>query len=212
MTADPDFSQNSAAAVRRAGNQLIDALQKHIELAAGLTDPDDLTALDDSAELLREVIAEYAECQADHCGEVAPFEDLVEVEDDPSTGSGQGDEAEDADTALVTRLGRTDFMIVDESALLAEGGRAGTESGRAPEPVLDPEPMTVSRAIRLIIGARGADGLWRAPGIRPLWSETVFLRPDPVEIDDDAEADDDPLLIFEVDGEIVTVESDQYFR
>jgi hypothetical protein len=77
--------------------------------------------------------------------------------------------------------------------------------------------MSVSRAVRLIIDARGVDGLWGAAGIQPLWSETIFLQPDPVELDDDDsefedEADDDPLSIFDIDGEIIATDTEQFFR
>lgn len=213
MTTDGEFSDASAAAVRLAGERLLEALSTQIELAARARGPEDLDELDDAAETVRDLLADYAECQTDHCGIPAPFEDLVEL--DPGTD-------EDGDSSLITRLTRTDFMIVDEPALLADGGQAGAEAGRTPPPVLDPAPMSVARAVRLIIAARGVDGLWGAAGVRPLWSETIFLQPDPVEIDeeeasylgdaDEDEADDDPLSIFDVDGEIVATDTEQFFR
>ncbi|GAB3762857.1 hypothetical protein GCM10028864_54650 [Microlunatus parietis] len=204
---EPEFSDESAAAVRRAGERLQEALGTQIELAARARQDTDLAELDEAAEAVRELLADYAQALLDHCGEPAPFEDSVE-EPEP--------ESDDDGSTLISRLTRTDFMIVDEPALLADGARAGAESGSAPPPVLDPVPMSVSRAIRLIVSARGPDGLWRAAGVRPLWSEMIILRPDPVEIDDEDEADDeefdDPLSIFDIDGEIVSTESEQFFR
>lgn len=205
---EPEFSDDSAAAVRRAGERLQEALGTQIELVARARRDSDLADVDDAAEAVRELLADYAQALLDHCGEPAPFEDSVE---ELESGSG-----EDEGSTLISRLARTDFMIVDEPALLADGGRAGAESGAAPPPELDPAPMTVSRAIRLIVSARGPDGLWRAAGVRPLWSELIILRPDPVEIDDEEAVDeeeyDDPLSIFDVDGEIVSTESEQFFR
>ncbi len=209
MTADAEFSDESAAAVRRAGDRLLEALATQIELAARARGVEELPELDDAAEAVRELLADYAECQADHCGVPAPFEELVDLLPEPD---------EEAESSLITRLTRTDYMIVDEPALLADGGEAGAESGQAPPSVLDPKPMSVPRAIRLIVDARGVDGLWGAAGIRALWSETIFLQPDPVEIDDEdaifeeEEADDDPLSIFDVDGEIVATDTEQFFR
>ncbi|WP_152364360.1 hypothetical protein [Microlunatus speluncae] len=209
MTADAEFSAESAAAVRLAGERLLEALSTQVELAARARDGEDLSELDDAAETVRELLADYAECQLDHCGVPAPFEELVDLLPEPDG---------EAESSLITRLTRTDFMIVDESALLTDGGEAGAESGQAPPSVLDPAPMSVSRAIRLIVNARGVDGLWGAAGVRPLWSETIFLQPDPVEIDeedaelDEDEADDDPLSIFDVDGEIVATDTEQFFR
>ncbi|NYE74625.1 hypothetical protein [Microlunatus parietis] len=207
MIMEPEFSDESAAAVRRAGERLQEALGTQIELAARARQDTDLAELDEAAEAVRELLADYAQALLDHCGEPAPFEDSVE-EPEP--------ESDDDGSTLISRLTRTDFMIVDEPALLADGARAGAESGSAPPPVLDPVPMSVSRAIRLIVSARGPDGLWRAAGVRPLWSEMIILRPDPVEIDDEDEADDeefdDPLSIFDIDGEIVSTESEQFFR
>ncbi len=207
MTPDPEFSDRSAAAVRRAGDRLLEALADQIELAARARGPEDLVELDEAAETVRELLADYAECQVDHCGAPAPFEELVDLLPEPD---------EDAESSLITRLTRTDFMIVDEPALLADGGQAGTETGKAPPPVLDPAPMSVARAIRLIVDARGVDGLWGAAGIKALWSETIFLQPDPVELDEEDddldEEDDDPLSIFDVDGEIVATDTEQFFR
>lgn len=204
---EPEFSDETAAAVRRAGERLQEALGTQIELAARARQDSDLAEVDDAAEAVRELLADYAQALLEHCGEPAPFEDSVE-EPEP--------ESDDDGSTLVSRLARTDFMIVDEPALLADGARAGAESGSAPPPELDPAPMTVSRAIRLIVSAHGPDGLWRAGGVRPLWSETIILRPDPVEIDDADEPDEeefeDPLSIFDVDGEIVSTESEQFFR
>lgn len=209
MIMEPEFSDESAAAVRRAGERLQEALGTQIELAARARQDTDLADLDDAAEAVRELLADYAQALLDHCGDPAPFEDSVD-EPEPDPG-------DDEDTTLISRLARTDFMIVDEPALLADGARAGAESGAAPPPVLDPAPMSVARAIRLILASDGPDGLWRAAGVRPLWSETIILKPDPVEIDDEDELDDeeepdDPLSIFDVDGEIISTESEQFFR
>lgn len=203
-----EFSADSAAEVRAAGNRLLLALRDHIESASRVRAPAHLTALDDSADAVRDALADYADAQVAHCGEAAPFDELVEADEQDEIDQEPG-------TALLSRLSRTDFMIVDEAALLEDGARAGVESGRTPPAVLDPKPMTVRRALRLILQARGPDGLWRAGGVRPLWSETILLRPDPVEIEDaadDPEPDDDPLAIFDVDGQIVAVDSEQFFR
>ncbi|GAA2101983.1 hypothetical protein GCM10009841_18110 [Microlunatus panaciterrae] len=191
---EPEFSARSAAAVRLAAQDVIEAFKHHVDVVCAATSPAAEDSIDTSAEVLREALHRFTERQSDHCGEWTPFYDAFEPEDD------EEDELDDlleqlidGDDGLgpvtgISRLARWDFEVVDEDAVIAAGKAAWREEyPDTTEDDLASHNHNVGLAIYNITHVRGQEALLETEGLEPTWGYIATYQQQelgPLETDD----------------------------
>lgn len=129
---DP-WTPAGAAQLIAAGDALADAVREHARALAALTNSRDIQAVFVASDVLLPVVLAYADAQFNLTGNGFPFGPLHDFADDEDE-----DEDEQEEDAAVVGTGlsvvsRQDFVVTDESAVLADG-RAAHQSQWRDEP------------------------------------------------------------------------------